>query len=121
MRHDTAFARRMNAGRNAAKRLRDARVALRRKNGKEFYGAVSDALCHFIADNLQVTAPQVTTASLEPLLGAHAAPELRAQVSQFLEMCDFGRFASSAFEAQVAKDQLAACEQLIKRLSHQLR
>lgn len=120
--HDTAFARRLNANRNAEKRLRAARAALRARDGAAFYAALSDALTHCIADRLHITAPQVTTAALPGLFAGAAVPaDVRAQIAQLLDECDFGRFASSGFSAEAAGSQLAQCARLVKSLAQHLR
>ncbi len=119
---DTALCRRLNAGKHVKTRLGRARSALRHKDGREFYSELSDALCHFVADNLHVAAPQVTTAAVGDLFAAtKVSPDTRDDLRQLLEECDFGRFAASAFSDKDARRQLGRAEKLLGRLSREMR
>jgi hypothetical protein len=119
---DTAYYRRTHAQARMHERLRRAAKALRRGDGKQFYTMLSDALCHFIADRLDLAAPQLSAQSLPTLLdGTGATPDALSEITRLLHRCDFGRFATNSFDAAEAQQLLQCTELVLKQLSRELR
>ena len=122
LKSDAALARRLGAGRQMKSRLAHARLALRQKEGQRFYSELSDAVCHFIADNLHIPTPQVSAATIRTCLaGTRVSDETAARVERLLEACDFGRFSAAAFEPASARTHLHEAEHLISRMGKELR
>jgi len=119
---DTAFFRKLNANKQVNARLKKARGALKQSNGQLFYSELSDALCHFIADKLHVTAPQISAVSVKNHLeNAGAEKETANDISRLLEEYDFERFSNSSFSNEKAKQQLKQCEKLLQNLNKTLK
>ncbi len=119
---DTAFFRKLNAGKQVNSRLKKARAALKQNDGQLLYSELSDALCHFIADKLHLAAPQVSANSVKSLLkNAGATQETSNEISRLLEEYDFERFSNSSFSKEKAQDQFKKCEKLLQNLNKTLK
>ena len=119
---DTAFYRKLNAGKQVNSRLKKANSALKQNNGQLLYSELSDALCHFIADKLQLAAPQVSANTVNNLLeNAGAAQETSKEISRLLEEYDFERFSNSSFSKEKAQKQFKKCQELLQHLNKTLK
>lgn len=122
LRTDTAWTRRLHAGGRLNKYLREARTAYRRHDHRALCAAVSDALCHYIADQLHVSAPQVSAMTLPKLVeGTRVKQETVEAIQRVLEACDYGRFGGGAFDAGQARALLHDAEAAAQRLQRELR
>ena len=119
---DTAFFRKLNAGKQVNSRLKKANSALKQNKGQLFYSELSDALCHFIADKLHLAAPQVSASSVKDLLeNAGASQETSNEISRLLEEYDFERFSNSSFSKENAQNQFKKCQELLQHLNKKLK
>ena len=119
---DTAFFRKLNANKQVKSRLKKAHAALKQNDGQLLYSELSDSLCHFIADKLHLTAPQVSASSVKNLLeNAGASQKTSHEISQLLEEYDFERFSNSSFSKEKAKNQFQKCEELLQNLNRTLK
>ena len=122
MRTDAAWTRRVKAGGRLQKYLREARAAYRRQDHRRLCEAVADALCHYIADQLHVNAPQVSAMTLAGLVeGRRVREETVTAIKRVLEECDFGRFGGGVFDAAQARALLERAEEVAQRLQRELR
>jgi len=122
MRTDAAWTRRVKAGGRLHKYMREARAAYRRHDHRKLCEAVSDALCHYIADQLHVNAPQVSAMTLPGLVeGTRVREETVRAIQGVLEECDFGRFGGGVFDAAEARALLQHAEEVAQRLQRELR
>jgi len=119
---DTAFYRKLNAGKQLNSRLKKARMALKSDNGQLLYTELSDALCHFIADKLHLAAPQVSANSVKKLLeNADVNIDISNEVSNLLEEYDFERFSNISFSKTKAQKQFEKCGKLLQNLNKTLK
>ncbi len=119
---DTAFFRKLNAKKQVNTRLKKAKAALKHDDGQLFYSELSDALCHFIADKLHLTAPQVSANSVKyHLENANVSQETSNEISRLLEEYDFERFSNSSFSKENTKKQLKKCKMLLQNLNRTLK
>ncbi len=122
LRTDHAWSRRLNAGGRLHTYLRAARAALKQHDQTALCAAVSDAMTHYIADQLHASAPQVSAAALPGLLApTRVRPETLQEIRGILEECDFGRFGGAHFDAAHARALLARAERAAQRLQRELR
>ena len=102
-------------------RMKNANEALKNNSGKVFYTKLSDTMSHFIADKLHISAPQITANTIPAILSGHNIPEEKVlEIKSLLEQCDFGRFATTTFSENTAKEQLGECSDLINYLHKKL-
>ena len=122
MQHDTAYSRRANALGRMHERLRRAHKALPQHDAKLFYGALTDAVTHYIADCRDMPAQQITPQSLAAVLdAAPVSAATRAEAERLLHLYDFARFGASTFDVSAARQHLHDTEVLLKFLSKELR
>ena len=96
---DLAYARRRRARGEADKRLRRARQLLGEDRGIEFYAEIQRALLSFLADHLNLAAAGLTRETWAASLEDRGVGETEiSEVGEFLDRCDFVRFAPTAPE-----------------------
>jgi hypothetical protein len=112
---DLGYARDRRATKEARRRLKTAREALARGDGRAFYGDVSQALVGYVGDRLNVATPAMTSEELRGQLAARGIDgALINDLLRCLERCDRGRFAADNLGGE--REVLAKAESLLKAL-----
>ncbi|HDY90061.1 MAG TPA: protein BatD [bacterium] len=92
---NTGLKRKLNAWKNAQKRLDNASEVLKTGDIKGFCGKLHESITFYIGDMLNVDTGTLTSTGLEKIMKNNGiSPELAERISKTLEMCDFVRFAS---------------------------
>ena len=113
---DQGYARLRRSGKDARRRLRHARGALERGDGRAFHAAVAQALIGYVADRANRPAPGLTMDAVRAVFaGRGIDPGLADRFAGCLERCDFGRFAPAAGTAE--RELLAEAEELLTSLA----
>jgi hypothetical protein len=117
---DTAYRRSTFAARSAQTRIEGAGHAMRHRKWGEVFSECSRAVTEYLADKLNVPAGGLTATDVEQALLSRDVPEsFVKEIVRFLEKCDYGRFASSVDNANVAEKYIAKAKQIIDRLEHE--
>ncbi|MBT4483534.1 MAG: protein BatD [Candidatus Latescibacteria bacterium] len=100
---NTGLKRRLNAWKNAQKRLSDASLMIKNNRKLDFCGKLSEAVIIYIGDRLNIDTGTQTSTSLENVLKRNGiTSELAERIRKTLDLCDFVQFSSagSGHEAQ---------------------
>ncbi len=114
---NVGYARSLQAGKKARKRLSKARSLASVEKGLAFFAEVHQTLTSYIADKLNVSPHGLTTDRIAELLAARGADEtLIGEINGVLQRCDFARFAPSSINQPDIDRTLADVEQAMIRL-----
>ena len=118
---DATLKRKTLAGAQLKRRLKEANEALKQRNAREFYKALSQAVVGFASDKLNVEFRGLTSDDAKAQLRKRGISE--ASISEYekvLHMCDFGQFGGGARDEKAWKESLDAAENLLRMLDREL-
>ena len=118
---DATLKRKTLAGAQLKRRLKEANEALKQRNAKEFYKALSQAVVGFASDKLNVEFRGLTADDAKAQLRKRGISE--ASVNEYekvLQLCDFGQFGGGARDEKAWKESLDAAENLLRMLDREL-
>jgi hypothetical protein len=118
---DATLKRKTMAGAQLKRRLKEANEALKQKNAREFYKALSQAVVGFASDKLNVEFRGLTVEDAKAQLRKRGITE--ASVNEYekvLQMCDFGQFGGGAKDEKAWKESLDAAENLLRMMDREL-
>jgi len=114
---NVGYARARGASRQARKRLANARGLARTETAGAFYAESSQVVLSYIADKLNVSPHGLTTDRVADLLQGKAAENgLIKDTTDFLNRCDFARFAPSTVNQSDIEQTLTEAEDLMVRM-----
>lgn len=120
LRTDTAYRRYKFATRTAESYIKDAHAAMASKKWDEVFTKCSRAVTDYLADKLNVPASGLTPADVKAELSSRRVSEaLLKETIEFLEACDYGRFASSRRGPKVAREYIERAQYLIDRFEEE--
>ncbi len=120
LRTDTAFRRRTLASKTADHHIKNAANAFNSKKWDMVFTECSRAVTEYLADKLNVPASGLTPADIESALSAMGMTHgLLTELVQFLEGCDYRRFASSGESAHEARNYIDKAHRIIERLEQE--
>ncbi len=118
---NTGLKRKLNAWKNAQKRLDEASKMLNSGDVKGFCGRLHDGITCYVGDMLNIDIGTLTLTNLEKIVKKNGiSPELAERFRKTLEMCDFVRFASVGTEHEVQENLLKDTRDIIFRLKDTL-
>jgi hypothetical protein len=118
---DATLKRKTLAGAQLKRRLKEANEALKQRNSKEFYKALSQAVVGFASDKLNVEFRGLTLEDAKAQLRKRGISEASvAEYEKVLQMCDFGQFGGGARDEKAWKESLDATENLLRMLDREL-
>jgi hypothetical protein len=111
---DLGYARSRRAASMARQKLTKARSLAKADTLSEFYAELHSALVSYIADKLNISPHGLTIESVQNLLKEKSADdELVRNLTEFLQKCDFARFASSEFTQEDISLSLEQAEKIM--------
>jgi hypothetical protein len=114
---DATLKRKTQASAHLRKRLKEASEALKQKNSREFYKALSQAVVGFASDKLNVEFRGLTMDEAKAKLrGAGLSEPAVEEYEKVLQQCDFGQFAGGVRDEKAWKEALGEAEDLLRRL-----
>lgn len=114
---DIGYARARRASREARRRLSRARELAADPTAGLFFAESSQAVLAFIGDKLNVSPHGLTSDRIRELLSARSAEEqLIGDIIDFLDRCDFARYAPSTVTQADIDQALTDAEKLMVRL-----
>jgi hypothetical protein len=120
LRTDIAYRRYKYAVKTADTCIKDAHAAMSQKRWDEVFGKCSRAVTEYLADKLNVPAGGLTPADIRSaLLSRGVSDKVLAETIEFLEACDYGRFASSRKGPQIAGECIRRAQYVIDRLEEE--
>lgn len=111
---DTAYLRRRNASRNAAKHIQRAE---RSDGGPVYYSELAKAVTGFVGDKCNTSENALETGEIEDLLKRSEVPDdLVEETVRFLGDCDAGRFAPAGSHDGESNRLAGEARELVKEL-----
>jgi len=118
---NTGLKRKLNAWKNAQKRLNEASKMLNNNDIKGLYGKLHEAITFYIGDMLNIDTGTLIAVDLERFVRNNGiAPEFAEHIRKTLEMCDFVRFASVGAELKARGNIVQDTRDIIARLKDAL-
>jgi hypothetical protein len=118
---DATLKRKTLAGAQLKRRLKEANEALKQRNAREFYKALSQAVVGFASDKLNVEFRGLTSDDAKAQLRKRGISEASiAEYEKVLQLCDFGQFGGGARDEKAWKESLDAAENLLRMLDREL-
>ncbi len=118
---DATLKRKTQASAQLKRRLKEANEALKQKNAREFYKALSQAVVGFASDKLNLEFRGMTMEEAKANLTRQGLPAATAgEYEKLLQLCDFGQFAGSQRDDKAWKEALDTAETLLRKLDREL-
>lgn len=118
---DATLKRKTLAGTQLKRRLKEAGDALKQRDARGFYKALSQAVVGFASDKTNVEFRGLTIEDASARLVAEGASASAAEeYAKVLQACDFGQFGGGVRDEKAWKESLAAAENLLRRLDREL-
>ncbi|MDB5048541.1 MAG: Oxygen tolerance [Fibrobacteres bacterium] len=118
---DATLKRKTLAGAQLKRRLKEANEALKQRNAREFYKALSQAVVGFASDKLNVEFRGLTVDDAKAQLRKRGISEASmTEYEKVLQMCDFGQFGGGARDEKAWKESLDAADNLLRMLDREL-
>jgi len=118
---NTGLKRKLNAWKNAQKKLDEASKMLKNNDVKGFCGRLHETITCYIGDMLNIDTGTLTSTNLEEIVKNNGIqPELAKHFRKTLEMCDFVRFASVGTDREVQENLLKDTHNIISKLKNTL-
>lgn len=118
---DATLKRKTLAGPQLKRRLKEAGDALKERDARGFYKALSQAVVGFASDKTNVEFRGLTLEEAQARLRANGAGEAAAaEYAKVLQACDFGQFGGGARDEKAWKESLAVAENLLRKLDREL-
>lgn len=111
---DRSYARRITAVKRSRSIFKSAMAKKRSGDFSGFCGDVYDAIIGFVADRLDLEKSGLTIDDLRA--SEQLSPEIKDDLTGFLERCQLARFVPSGFDADAADDLLKEASSLIEQL-----
>jgi hypothetical protein len=113
--------RKLNAWKQAEKRLEQAARLLEKGETFGFCAHVSEAVVEFIGDSLNIDPGALTSGEMEEILINHSVtPETAEHIRRTLELCDFVRFSSAGADNSAQRRLLDDAQSIISTLRETL-
>ena len=114
---NTGLKRRLNAWKNAQKRLDKAKRLLDKEKIRDFCGKLSETAIEYIGDRLNLDTSTLTTTGVENILKENGiSPQLAERVRKTLELCDFVRFSPDVTGHKIRENLLNDTRDIIAEL-----
>ena len=118
---DATLKRKTQAGPQLKRRLKEAEDALKQRDARGFYKALSQAVVGFASDKTNVEFRGLTSEDAQARLKAEGAGEAAAaEYARVLQACDFGQFGGGDRDEKAWKEALGTAEELLRRLDREL-
>jgi len=118
---NTGLKRRLNAWKNAQKRLDKAKRLLDKEKIRDFCGKLSETAIEYIGDRLNLDTSTLTTTGVENILKENGiSPQLAERVRKTLELCDFVRFSPDVTGHKIRENLLNDTRDIIAELKEVL-
>jgi hypothetical protein len=118
---DATLKRKTQAGAQLKRRLKEANEALKQRNSREFYKALSQAAVGFASDKLNVEFRGLTLEDAKAQLRKRGISEASVnEYEKILNLCDFGQFGGAARDEKAWKEALDGAENLLRMLDREL-
>ncbi len=118
---DATLKRKTQASAQLRLRLKEANEALKQKNSRDFYKALSQAVVGFVSDKLNIEFRGLTEEEAKAKLVVHGLPEaISVEYGKLLQLCDFGQFGGSQRDDKTWKEALDTAETLLRKLDREL-
>jgi len=118
---DATLKRKTLAGAQLKRRLKEAGDALKQRDSRGFYKALSQAVVGFASDKTNVEFRGLTLEEAKARLKAKGAGEAAsAEYAKVLQACDFGQFGGGDRDEKAWKEALAGAENLLRMLDREL-
>ncbi len=118
---DATLKRKTQASAQLKRRLKEANEALKQKNAKEFYKALSQAVVGFASDKLNVEFRGLTMEDSKAKLVESGLPiTSSAEYEKLLTLCDFGQFSGAQRDDKAWKEALDGAEALLRKMDREL-
>lgn len=118
---DATLKRKTLAGPQLKRRLKEAGDALKERDARGFYKALSQAVVGFASDKTNVEFRGLTLEEAQARLRAKGASEsAAAEYAKVLQACDFGQFGGGDRDEKAWKESLAIAENLLRKLDREL-
>lgn len=118
---DATLKRKTLAGPQLRRRLKEAGDALKQRDARGFYKALSQAVVGFASDKTNVEFRGLTLDDAQARLRAKGAGEAAAaEYAKVLQACDFGQFGGGERDEKAWKEALAGAENLLRMLDREL-
>jgi hypothetical protein len=120
LKNDMAYRRSKLAARTAELHVAEAEDACNEKNWNEVFSRCSKAITEYLAGKLNVPSGGLTTADIKKTLHSRGIPEkMVTEVTDYLEACDYGRFALPQKSSAIANECINRARQLLDRLEQE--
>ena len=118
---DATLKRKTQASAQLKRRLKEANEALKQKNAREFYKALSQAVVGLVSDKLNLEFRGMTLEEAKTKLVQSGLPiALADEYGNLLQLCDFGQFGGSQRDDKAWKEALDTAETLLRKLDREL-
>jgi hypothetical protein len=118
---DSTLKRKTLAGAQLKRRLKEAGDALKQRDARGFYKALSQAVVGFVSDKLNVEFRGLTLDEAQARLRAKNISEASvAEYAKVIQACDFGQFGGGERDEKAWKEALVAAENLLRMLDREL-
>lgn len=118
---DATLKRKTLAGAELKRRLKEAGDALKQRDARGFYKALSQAVIGFASDKLNVEFRGLTLDEAQARLRSKGVSEASvAEYAKVIQACDFGQFGGGDKDEKAWKEALMAAENLLRMLDREL-
>lgn len=118
---DLPALRAQKAGREAARRLKQANKILARGDSQSYHAAISRALMGYVSDKLRIPPASLTLdEAIAQLMQRGVPPEAISQLRSCIERTEFVRFAPSSDTQEARKDLIDAAAHVIQTIEKSL-
>jgi hypothetical protein len=121
MASNATLKRKTQASAQLKRRLKETDEALKQKNAREFYKALSQAVVGFASDKLNIEFRGLTIEDAKVKLIQSGIPTATAEeYEKILQLCDFGQFSGSQRDDKAWKEALNTAETFLRKLDREL-
>lgn len=118
---DATLKRKTLAGAQLKRRLKEAGDALKQRDARGFYKALSQAVVGFASDKTNVEFRGLTIEDARARLRAKGVGDAASnEYAKVLQACDFGQFGGGERDEKAWKEALASAENLLRMLDREL-
>ena len=118
---NTGLKRKLNAWKNAQKRIAEASQMIKSGMTQDFCGKLSESIVEYIGDRLNIDSGTLTTSRLEEIVKKNGiTPDLAERIRKMLELCDFVRFSSVGSGQDVQEKLVTDTRDIINELKEVL-
>jgi BatD DUF11 like domain len=118
---DATLKRKTQASAQLKRRLKEANEALKEKNAREFYKALSQAVVGFVSDKLNMEfRGMILEDAKTKLVQSGLSMAIADEYEKLLQLCDFGQFGGANRDDKAWKEALDTAETLLRKLDREL-